>query len=70
MTFGSFSIKLNALACLAAKVISSSETLSRPHFIFSAIVVSNKTGSWETTPIKSRSFFTFSLRMSLFPIRI
>jgi len=44
-------IKLWALAFLAAAIISSSVAPSFPNAMFSLMLLANKTGSWLTTPI-------------------
>ena len=67
ITFGNFDMKSCILASLAALMTSSIWTSLElsPYAIFSVILVSNNTGSWETMPIWDRSHWSFSCRMSV-----
>ena len=59
LTSGSLLMKLWASASLAADIISSNVASGLPNRMLSSIVVANKTGSCETTPICLRSQFRF-----------
>lgn len=63
-TWGSCWMNWSMLALRAASIISSVETFSNAYAIFSAIVKSNKIGSWPTTPIQERSHWIFSSLIS------
>ena len=67
LTLGNFDINACILASLAALMTSSIWTALElsPYAIFSAILVSNNTGSWDTMPIWDRSHWSFSCRMSV-----
>lgn len=55
LTLGSFVIKSWALAALAASSISCMVASVFPNLMFSAIVIPNRMGSWDTTPMLFRS---------------